>query len=94
MTPKQVYLEAARSIAEGEYPGENFSCCIIGYEEGLGFGSVDSPLAQCYIRVFSPESDSYGFAHKVGDIPSEGGKRRNLRVLMLTLMAVCWRDFK
>lgn len=94
MTPKQVYLESARRIADGEYSGENWSCCIIGYVEGLGHNSVESPLAQRYGRVFHPEGSSYDFSHEVCKVTDRGGKRDNLRVLMLSLMAVCWRNFQ
>jgi len=95
MTPRQVYLEAARRIAEQEYGNaENWSCCIIGYVEGKGLNSIESPLAQRYVEVFFPEGGSYSFAHEVGKIPEKRGQRDNVRVLMLTLMAACWRDFR
>jgi len=91
-TPRQIYLEVARMIAEEEYLGEPWSCCFIGNVEDLGFNSLDSPLAQRYCEVFNPEGDSYNFAVQVERIPEK--RRDNFRVLMLTLMAACWKDFR
>ncbi|KKK90887.1 hypothetical protein LCGC14_2718520, partial [marine sediment metagenome] len=76
------------------YSGEQWSCCIVEYVERQGFDSLKSSLAQRYQKVFFPEGDSFDFAHEVGKTPATNGERDNLRVLMLCLMAVCWRDFQ
>ena len=91
MTPRQVYLEAARMLAEEE---SNFSCFAIREVEGGRYFSPH-PFTEKYQEVFFPQGDSLDFCDAVelfGGVKTP--KARNLRVLMTTLMAVSWRDFE
>ena len=84
----KIYLEAARMIAENE---EDFSCCAISI---ITTGSVDgfSREVEFYAKIFSPTGWCNGFLTYI-DIESQVDPD-NLRVLMLCLMAVAWRDLK
>ena len=87
-TPTQVYLKAAWLVAKGK---RRFSChAIADVETDYGW-----PLTKSYQDVFFPGGDSMAFAEEVekfaGAFTAEVG---DFRVLMLTLMAACWKDFQ
>lgn len=90
-TPTQVYLKAARMLAERE---SDFSCFAV---EGAGGRSNLSlfQLSLNYQMTFFPEGDSISFCDAVEDFAkADDEKANNLRVLMTTLMAACWKDFR
>ncbi|KKK73443.1 hypothetical protein LCGC14_2893760 [marine sediment metagenome] len=90
-TPQQVYLEAARMLAEGE---SEFSCFAV--EEAGGASDLFLfQLSVNYLTTFSSGGNSISFCDAIEDF-AEGDeeKANNLRVLMTTLMAVCWKDFR
>ena len=90
-TIRQVYLEAARMLAEGE---SDFSCFAI--EEAGGKPALSLfQLSVNYQMTFFPEGTSISFCDAVEDFAKDNTKKAiNLRVLMTTLMATCWRDFR
>lgn len=93
MTPRQIYLEAARRVAEDEC---EYSCHAITYAFGVGPSCSESdPMVQDYVRVFSPNGEYMGFAGAV-QCACEFDTERivNMRVMMLTLMAVSYKDIK
>lgn len=81
-----IYLQAARWVDRGE---EKFSCNSV-YSAST-FEAQYYP-DELYVKVFS---EGRVFAnHEWGgilDLPEE--ERQEIRVLMLCLMAACWRDF-
>jgi len=81
MKPSEVYLEAARRIAEME---ENFSCIAIKHV--INPGNKDSymqiPLARDYKKIFG-FTDRYSFQLEI----ERDNDCRNLRVLLLCLAA-------
>ena len=87
-TPTQVYLKAARLLAEGK---QRWSChAISDTETGYGW-----PLTMNYQDVFFPGSNSIKFAEEVEEFAGAFTEEvRNFRVLMTTLMAACWKDFR
>ena len=79
----KIYLEAMRRVAEGE---DDYSCSAISYDY------EKNPAALLYAKVFSPDGKpglwQSPFALAVNAEPDS----QNFRVLMLGLMAACWRD--
>ncbi len=89
--PRQVYLEAARMLGEGE---SKFSCFAVEEAGGRSDPSLLQLLVN-YQMTFFPEGNSISFCDAVEDFAGDGTKKAtNLRVLMTTLMAVCWKDFR
>ena len=91
LSPKQVYLRAARRVDASRY---QFSCSAITYTIRVGDDRVDEDLSEAYNRVFNPSSNrdpvgGYEWANRIEREP----KPKELRVLMLCLMAECWKDF-
>ena len=94
MTQEALYLEAARKIAEGE---EKYSCYAImngiTYEPCLPPWEIESLRKYC--EIFGPRGRYHGFVSKIINATNNNPKKMtNLRVLLLTLMAACWKDFK
>jgi len=91
-TIRQIYLEAARSIAEGEHL---YSCHAVhdASNSPVWTPTYKNPDIVKYCKVFSPTGSYYEFARFLEEIHDDD-EERNIRVLMLTLMAVCWRDFE
>lgn len=99
------YLEAARIIAEGE---EGYSCNAVGVAFQVGPRDIDQARIEVveYLDVFWPGRSSQRVSERQEDfleaiedeslITSDWNSPAsdNLRVLMLCLMAACWRDFK
>ena len=83
MTKREIYLEAARRIAEYE---ELFSCCAISFVNSIARkpGNLNERLL--YERVMSP------VAHDVLHVSAIGGDR-DLRVWLLCMMAAACNDF-
>ncbi len=96
------YLEAARMIAQGE---EIFSCnaVLAAFDRsGCGLRMKDK-----YLAVFCPNKGRHydrsdalmqrivgGGRNNMGDWPGKYNGEDNLRVLLLALMAACWKDFQ
>ena len=94
MTPKALYLEAARKIAEGE---EKYSCYAIMSGTTHGFYSPPWEIENIkkYCEIFGPGGGYYGFVSEIINATNNDPKKMtNLRVLLLTLMAACWKDFE
>jgi hypothetical protein len=80
-TRRQIYIEAARLVDAGD---EEFSCVAIDRVLGSGWRTKER-LA--YNAVFNPfaDGDPNGYLWPLVS--------RRVRVLLLCLMAECWRDF-
>ena len=92
MTKKELYLEASRRLAEDE---ETYSCNSIAhlspdYRQHANSSIASTPEVEAYCSVFDENNYFYGFVKLVG--ADEDSK--NLRVMMTSLMAVCWQDFQ
>lgn len=87
MNKTEIYLEAARRVAEKE---EWYSCHAVGRAETAPRDNYTStPAVKAYQKVFAPGLGEVQFLQK---ITADSGSE-NFRVLMLCLMAVCWKDF-
>lgn len=91
MKASKVYLEAARTLGEPFQIGgySEFSCSRIGQITG---DYTRCPLRQAYNRTFHPDpiGDPLGQltpAHVVKAAAEEGVSPKDLRILMLCLMA-------
>jgi len=93
-TPRQIYLEAARLVAEGKFL---YSCHAVqsanDNTEGIWEICSHDPFVVKYSKVFSPTGSYHGFAESLEEIHDDA-EEQNVRVLMTSLMAVCWRDFE
>ena len=89
MTRTEIYLEASRQLAEGE---QDYSCIAINrvnHDWYMIFTRLD-PVVKAYCGVFNPDHEYDEFPRIVGSDEDP----RNLRVMMTSLMAVCWEDFQ
>ena len=89
MTKKEVYLEASRKLAEGE---QTYSCVAISrlLPEWWAISTEHTPEVKAYCEVFNTNLPYSDFPRRIN-----GDKNpRNLRVMMTSLMAVCWKDFQ
>jgi hypothetical protein len=91
-----VYQEAARRIAEDE---ETFSCraiCAALRSTGLGYVMQCAlPEVQAYFKVFAPkcrvwEDVAVALQRRIEE---DWHDQRDLRVLLLCMMAACCDDF-
>ncbi len=89
LTP--IYLEAARRIAERE---NVFSCWgIAGAVDGEKSNWRSYQECDFYQSVFYDE-EPYSFANAVSHAAFETDISRNhFRVMLLCMMAACWKDF-
>ena len=89
MTKTEIYLEASRRLAEYE---EDYSCIAIGMlnPNWCLIWTKEDPLVKAYCAVFNPDRPYEVFDGYVNDDKDP----RNLRVMMTSLMAVCWQDFQ
>ncbi len=89
MTKRQLYLEASRRLAEGE---QDYSCNAIGSLTRNYSSQLTRQIQEVkeYCEVFNTGHFYDEFVYKV--VSSKNS--RNLRVMMTSLMAVCWRDFQ
>jgi len=79
MTPKQVYLEAGRSLAEGEVKWSCHAVKKVGIEENY---SRRFTLLQKYQNTFFPEGDDLLFANAVDEFAVGSALRaRNLGII-------------
>lgn len=78
----KTFIKAAQSIDRRE---DIFSCCAID-RVVYGFFSEEREL---YKSIFCPDMDDLRWALEI----EEEDNCRQLRVMMLCLMAVCFKDF-
>jgi len=89
MTPQAIYLQAAEAIDSGR---ERFSCCAIPHTFRSDY-PLNRNYRDLYAKVMSPykcrEITTYDIDFATfGDEP----ENRNLRVLLLCMMAVAYDD--
>ena len=77
----EIYLEAARRIAERE---DLYSCVAITNAQHRGPTSWNNPVVAAYERAFNPKQVQR----------EDYGKQRDIRVWMLCQMAWAWKDLK
>ena len=87
-----IYLEASRMIAEDEC---TYSCLAICHAnlQDLPHPYHDSLDVQAYANVFS-EHGIKGWDKRLASLGLTKQELVNLRVMMTSLMAVCWKDFQ
>ncbi len=91
MTKRQRYLYAYKQIATGK---ERFSCHAVGRLNPRQTAK-DTLEVRAYQAVFCPEGDDMDFLFKIQRVTCKNTQESiNLRVLMLSLMAVCYKDFE
>ncbi len=95
------YLEAARKVEQGE---EIFSCNAVQAAFASSWCSLK--MKDKYLKVFCPKKERHynrsdALLQQIRMYGRSGGgwmgnhnAETNLRVLMLALMAVCWKDFQ
>lgn len=99
---KQIYLEAARRIAEGE---RDFTCTAVhaasgGQPSDSEMAVYSTPAVIAYLEAFAPEADGgckqspddrllFAIQDAVEDLawPYKDDYRRHLRVMLLCMMA-------
>ena len=77
----EIYLEAARRIAERE---DLYSCVAITNAQHRGPTSWNNPVVAAYERAFRPEQVQFIVDQSIN----------NIRVMMLCLMAWAWKDLE
>ena len=89
MTKTELYLEASRQLAEGE---QTYSCLAISRltPDWILTLTHETPEVKAYCDVFNHDLDYAEFCERVASDENP----RNLRVMMTSLMAVCWEDFQ
>ena len=94
MNNTEIYLEASRRLAEGE---DDYACnAIWRVAKSNGDNSIapqETMEVIQYCSVFN-DGDYWGFSGLVNRAGTTPAAARNLRVMMTSLMAVCWQDFK
>jgi len=96
-TLTEIYLEAAERVHDGKC---EYSCVAVkGATRKWNYCAAQIAEVKRYVAAFAPDGDYENFAMHVdisllkGGLP-DGEKLKNLRVLMLCLMAVAWKDLK
>ena len=89
MNKTELYLEASRQLAEGE---QDYSCIAINRLNHKWFTILTRHdlEVKAYCDVFNHDLDYAEFCERVASDENP----RNLRVMMTSLMAVCWEDFQ
>ena len=95
MTKTELYLEASRQLAEYE---ETYSCLAISrlVPKWCLPLTESTPEVKAYCEVFNTDVEGIALLAYC-DFPDRiNGNEdpRNLRVMMTSLMAVCWKDFQ
>jgi len=87
-----IYLEASRMIAEDEC---TYSCLAICHASlpDLPNPYYESLAVQAYTNVFS-EHGLINWDKRLASLGLTKQELVNLRVMMTSLMAVCWKDFQ
>ena len=89
MNKRQLYLEASRQLAQDE---ERYSCIAIGRLTSSYITTLTEYIdeVKAYCSVFDDNEQFRSFVNLVENSEDP----QNLRVIMTSLMAVCWQDFQ
>jgi len=86
MNKTQIYLKAAKLIYEDK---ETFSCIAVRRASGKKESCYFNSEAIFYESVFR---DDFSTRFQI-QIANSRGNLQELRVMLLCMMAACWRDF-
>ena len=87
----QVYINAAKQIGEGS---EKYSCNAISEASGKPYCLDYCRKKELYMSIFTESKDDIAFCEEVEKaVDRDYEKGKDLRILMLCMMAVCYKDF-
>ena len=88
----QVYINAAKQIGEGL---ERYSCHAVSKASGKHTCLDYCKEKESYMRVFTETKDDIAFCREVEEAAkNDREKAKDLRILMLCMMAACYKDFR